>query len=100
MMAALGAGAVTAGFFHLLIHGVFKALLFLGAGAVIHAVGSSDLGRMGRRFAVMPQTAIVFLVGTLALAGIPPFAGFFSKEAVLAGVWEGGLIVTFFMCSP
>ncbi len=97
MMAALGAGAVTAGFFHLLIHGVFKALLFLGAGAVIHAVGSSDLGRMGRLFAVMPQTAIVFLVGTLALAGIPPFAGFFSKEAVLAGVWEGGLIVPFLM---
>jgi len=97
MMAALGARAVGAGFFHLLTHGVFKALLFLGAGAVIHAVGTNDLFRMGRLHRAMPQTAIVFVVGTLALAGVPPFVGYYSKEAVLAGVWEGGLTVPFLM---
>src|SRR3990172_8888819 len=97
MMAALGAGAAAAGFFHLLTHGLFKALLFLGAGAVIHAVGTNDIWKMGRLYRAMPQTAIVFLVGTLALAGIWPFAGFFSKDAVLAGVWEGGLTTPFLM---
>jgi len=97
MMAALGAGASWAGFFHLLTHGVFKALLFLGAGAVIHAVGSNDVGRMGRLAARMPQTAAVFIAGSLALAGVPPFAGFFSKEEVLAGVWGAGLGIPFGM---
>ncbi len=97
MMAALGAGAAGAGFFHLLTHGLFKALLFLGAGAVIHAVGTNDIWKMGRLAGAMPQTLIVFLVGTLALAGIWPFAGFFSKDAVLAGVWEGGLRLPFVM---
>ncbi len=97
MMAALGAGAMGAGFFHLLTHGLFKALLFLGAGAVVHAVGTNDIWQMGRLGRAMPQTMIVFLVGTLALAGIWPFAGFFSKDAVLAGVWEGGLTVPFLM---
>jgi NADH-quinone oxidoreductase subunit L len=95
MMAAIGAGAPGAGFFHLLTHGVFKALLFLAAGAVIHAVGTNDIFRMGRLFRALPQTGIVFLVGTLALAGIWPFAGFFSKEDVLAGVWEGSLLGPF-----
>jgi NADH-quinone oxidoreductase subunit L len=90
MMAAAGAGAADAGFFHLLTHGLFKALLFLGAGAVIHAVGTNDIFRMGGLGRAMPQTAIVFVVGTLALAGVPPLTGFFSKEAVLAGVWDGG----------
>ncbi len=97
MMAALGAGAAAAGFFHLLTHGLFKALLFLGAGAVIHAVGTNDIWKMGRLHRAMPQTAIVFLVGTLALAGIWPFAGFFSKDEILAGVWEGGLTIPFLM---
>jgi len=69
MMAAAGAGAADAGFFHLLTHGVFKALLFLGAGAVIHAVGTNDIFRMGGLFRAMPQTGIVFVIGTLALAG-------------------------------
>ena len=90
MMAAAGALAASAGFFHLLTHGVFKALLFLAAGAVIHAVGTNDIFRMGGLFRAMPQTGIVFIIGTLALAGVWPLAGFFSKEAVLAGVWEGG----------
>jgi NADH-quinone oxidoreductase subunit L len=97
MMAGLGAGAAAAGFFHLLTHGIFKALLFLGAGAVIHAVGSNEVGRMGRLAARMPQTAVVFIIGSLALAGVPPFAGYFSKEAVLAGVWEAGLTIPFGM---
>jgi NADH-quinone oxidoreductase subunit L len=91
MMTAIGAGFSAAGFFHLLTHGLFKALLFLGAGAVIHAVGSNDLSRMGGLSRRMPQTAIVFVVGTLSLAGIPLFAGFMSKEEILGAVWAGGL---------
>ncbi len=91
MMTAIGAGFASAGFFHLLTHGVFKALLFLGAGAVVHAVGTNDITRMGGLARRMPQTAIVFLIGTLSLAGIPFFGGFLSKEEVLAAVWTGGL---------
>jgi NADH-quinone oxidoreductase subunit L len=91
MMAAIGAGFSAAGFFHLLTHGVFKALLFLGAGAVIHAVGSNDLSRMGGLARRLPHTTIVFIIGTLSLAGIPLFAGFLSKEEVLGAVWAGGL---------
>jgi len=97
MMAAIGAGFASAGFLHLLTHGVFKALLFLGAGAVIHAVGTNDIFAMGGLRRRMPQTFVVFLVGTLSLAGIPLFAGFFSKEEVLAAVWVGGLNVPFAM---
>jgi NADH-quinone oxidoreductase subunit L len=97
MMAAAGAGFAAAGFFHLLTHGVFKALLFLAAGAVIHAVGTNDMFRMGGLVHGMRHTAIVFIVGTLALAGVPPLAGFFSKEAILAGVWESGMLVPFSM---
>jgi NADH-quinone oxidoreductase subunit L len=90
MMTAIGAGFSAAGFFHLLTHGLFKALLFLGAGAVIHAVGSNDLSQMGGLARRMPQTAIVFAVGALALAGLPPFGGFVSKEEILGAVLEGG----------
>src|SRR5436190_22995359 len=97
MMAAIGAGVAGAGFLHLLTHGVFKALLVLGAGAVIHAVGSNDIGDMGGLAKKMPQTAIVFLIGTLSLAGIPLFAGFASKEEVLGSVWAGGFHVPFVM---
>jgi NADH-quinone oxidoreductase subunit L len=97
MMAAHGAGAPVAGFYHLLTHGFFKALLFLAAGAVIHAVHTNDLFEMGRLGRAMPKTAIVFVVGALALAGIPPLSGFFSKEAVLAGVWEADLVGPFLM---
>src|SRR3989449_7401043 len=97
MMAAVGAGAPDAGFLHLLTHGLFTALLFLGAGAVIHAVGTNDIFRMGGLFRTMPQTGVVFIVGTLALAGLPPLAGFFSKEAVLAGVWDSGMTWPFLM---
>jgi NADH-quinone oxidoreductase subunit L len=91
MMTAIGAGVADAGFLHLLTHGLFKALLFLGAGAVIHAVGSNDLPRMGGLARRMPQTALLFIVGTLSLAGIPFFGGFLSKEEILGAVWMGGL---------
>src|SRR6187549_1485866 len=97
MMTAIGAGVSVAGFFHLLTHGLFKALLFLGAGAVIHAVGSNDLSRMGGLARRMPQTAIVFVVGTLSLAGIPFFGGFLSKEEILGSVWAGGLVGPFLL---
>ncbi len=95
MMTAIGAGFAATGFFHLLTHGLFKALLFLGAGAVIHAVHGNDLSRMGGLARRMPQTAIVFLVGALSLAGIPLFGGFLSKEEILGAVWAGGLIGPF-----
>jgi NADH-quinone oxidoreductase subunit L len=95
MMTAIGAGVSAAGFFHLLTHGLFKALLFLGAGAVIHAVGSNDVSRMGGLARRMPQTAIVFVIGTLSLSGIPFFGGFLSKEEILGSVWAGGLVGPF-----
>ncbi|MGH7348409.1 MAG: NADH-quinone oxidoreductase subunit L [Candidatus Rokuibacteriota bacterium] len=97
MMAAIGAGWAGAGFLHLLTHGVFKALLFLAAGAVIHAVGTNDIFAMGGLRRRMPQTFGVFLIGTLSLAGIPLFAGFFSKEEILGAAWVGGLTVPFGM---
>jgi NADH-quinone oxidoreductase subunit L len=89
MMAAIGAGFSSAGFFHLLTHGLFKALLFLGAGAVIHAVHSNDLSHMGGLAKKMPQTALVFAIGTLSLAGIPLFGGFLSKEEILGATLAG-----------
>jgi NADH-quinone oxidoreductase subunit L len=97
MMAAIGAGFASAGFLHLLTHGIFKALLFLGAGAVIHAVGTNDIFAMGGLWRRMPQTAIVFVIGTLSLAGVPLFAGFFSKEEILGAVLVGGFPVPFAM---
>ena len=97
MMAAAGAGDHHASFGHLLTHGVFKALLFLGAGVVIHAFHTNDMFRMGGLFARLPWTGVAFLVGTLALAGIPPFPGFFSKEAILAAVLNGGFRIAFVM---
>ncbi len=97
MMTAMGAGFAGAGFLHLLTHGIFKALLFLGAGALIHAVGSNEIYHMGGLRRAMPQTVIVFLVGTLSLAGIPLFGGFYSKEEILGSVWSGGLAGPFWM---
>jgi NADH-quinone oxidoreductase subunit L len=97
MMAAIGAGFAGAGFLHLLTHGVFKALLFLAAGAIIHAVGTNDIFAMGGLGRHMPQTLIVFVIGALSLSGIPLFAGFFSKEEILGAVLAGGLTVPFVM---
>ena len=90
MVAALGAGSVLGGFFHLTTHAFFKALLFLAAGSAIHAVHSNDIGDMGGLAKRMPLTAAAFVVGALALAGIPGFSGFFSKDLVLEAV-EGKL---------
>jgi NADH-quinone oxidoreductase subunit L len=84
MFLGLGTLGYAAGMFHLITHAVFKALLFLAAGSIIHAVGTNDLKRMGGLTRAMPVTYWTFLVGTLALTAIPPFAGFFSKDAVLA----------------
>jgi NADH-quinone oxidoreductase subunit L len=86
MMTALGAGAPEAGVFHLFTHAWFKALLFLGAGSVIHATGRQLVGELGGLARRMPLTAWTFAAAGLALAGIPPFAGFWSKEEILASL--------------
>jgi NADH-quinone oxidoreductase subunit L len=83
MMAALGVGAYTAGVFHLFTHAFFKALLFLGSGSLIHAVHSNNMSDMGGLKKYMPHTFWTFIVGSLALAGIFPFAGFFSKDEIV-----------------
>lgn len=90
MVYAIGAGAIFQSQFHLLSHSVFKALLFLGAGAVIHSVGTRDMQKMGGLSRSMPLTATVFIIGALALAGIPPANGFWSKEMVLESGLQGG----------
>lgn len=90
MMLALGAAGYTAGVFHLMTHAFFKALLFLAAGSVIHAVHTQDIRNMGGLFSRMKLTASLFLIGCLAIAGIPPFSGFFSKEEILLTVWADG----------
>jgi NADH-quinone oxidoreductase subunit L len=92
MFLGLGTGSllgVTAGMFHLFTHAFFKALLFLGAGSVMHAMGNViDMRRFGGLRSVMPITCATFLIGSLALAGFPPLAGFWSKDSVLASVHE------------
>jgi NADH-quinone oxidoreductase subunit L len=85
MVYAIGTGGIFQSQFHLLSHSVFKALLFLGAGAVIHSVGTRDMKRMGGLSRSMPLTCAVFILGALALAGIPPVNGFWSKELLLDG---------------
>jgi NADH-quinone oxidoreductase subunit L len=83
----------TASMFHLFTHAFFKALLFLGAGAVIHAVNSNEMDGMGGLRKSLPITHITFLIGCLAIAGIPPFSGFFSKEDILAAAEHGNKLV-------
>jgi len=101
MFFALGVGGFTAGIFHLMTHAFFKALLFLGAGSVIHALSDEqDLRRMGGLAGKLPWTHGVMLIATLAISGIPPFAGFFSKDEILHdafasghyGIWMVGLV--------
>jgi NADH-quinone oxidoreductase subunit L len=85
MFVALGVGAYSSGLFHVTTHAFFKALLFLAAGSVIHAMGGEqDIRRMGGLKKKLPITFVVFLAGTLAISGVPPFAGFFSKDEILA----------------
>ncbi len=110
MFMAVGCGIYVAGMFHLVAHGVFKGLLFLGSGAVIHAVkGEQNIANMGGLIKTIPVTAITFLIGLLALAGIFPMAGFFSKDAIIMGGYEtygivywlfgfGGAILTALYC--
>ena len=88
MFLGLGVGAFTGSFFHVLTHAFFKALLFLGAGSVIHAVsGEQDMRKMGGLKGKLPITFLTMLIGTIAISGIPPFAGFFSKDEILAHVF-------------
>ncbi len=88
MFVAAGVGAYQASIFHLLTHAFFKALLFLGAGSVIHAMSDEqDMRKMGGIWRAIPVTYGVMWVGSLALAGIPPFAGYFSKDAILEAAW-------------
>src|SRR5205807_500512 len=84
MFIGVGVGAYTAGIFHLVTHAFFKACLFLGSGSVIHAMsGEQDIRNMGGLWKKIPITAWTFLVATIAIAGFPPFAGFFSKDEIL-----------------
>jgi len=89
MFLACGVGAFTAGVFHLMTHAFFKALLFLGSGSVIHALsGEQDMRKMGALWTKIPTTAKTFLVASIAIAGIPPLAGFFSKDSILGHTFE------------
>jgi NADH-quinone oxidoreductase subunit L len=94
MFAALGVGAWRVAIFHLVTHAAFKSLLFLGSGSVIHGSGTQDLRGMGGLWKRMPVTALTWMMGSLALAGIPVWSGFFSKDEIVASVlhaapWAG-----------
>jgi NADH-quinone oxidoreductase subunit L len=90
MFAAVGLGAYAVGIFHLVTHAFFKALLFLGAGSVIHGLrGEQDLRRMGGLAPRMVATTITMTIGAAGLAGVPPLAGFFSKDEILAAAFHG-----------
>jgi len=96
MVMALGVSAYTASVFHLMTHAFFKALLFLAAGSIIHALHhEQDIRRMGGLWKKMPVTGWTFLIGALALSGIPPFAGFWSKDEILLGAYESGNMFLF-----
>ena len=109
MFLALGVGAYAAGVFHVMTHAFFKALLFLAAGSVIHAIGGEqDIRKMGGLSKHLKITSITFLAGCIAIAGIPPFSGFFSKDAILLSAFEhnkvlygialfGALLTAFYM---
>ena len=100
MMLAVGSGAYVAAIFHMVTHAFFKALLFLGSGSVIHALdGDQDMRRYGALRAAMPVTGVTFIVGWLAIAGVPPLSGFWSKDEILAyayysspALWAVGLV--------
>ncbi len=104
MVAALGAGSLLGGYFHLTTHAFFKALLFLSAGSVIHAVHTNEMSEMGGLWRPMKLTASMFAVGAAALAGLPIItSGWVSKDLVLEGLWEGAvhqpvLWVPFLLC--
>ena len=97
MVMAIGVGSVTAGMFYLTTHGFFKALLFLAAGSVIHAVHSNDLKDMGNLFPKMKITAVTFILGAAAMAGVFPFSGFWSKDEILSSALSSGNYLLFIM---
>jgi len=92
MFLACGAGVFAAGIFHLMTHAFFKSLLFLAAGSVMHAMGGElDMRKMGGLWRKLKTTHATFLIATLAISGIPPLAGFFSKDEILTGAYKGPL---------
>lgn len=98
MFMAIGVGAYAAGIFHLVTHAFFKALLFLGSGSVIHSLaGEQDVRKMGGLRKYIPFTSYTFLIGTLAISGIPLLSGFYSKDGILASLIERGYIVHWFI---
>jgi NADH-quinone oxidoreductase subunit L len=97
MMLALGSAGYVAGVFHLMTHAFFKALLFLAAGSVIHAVHTQDIEKMGGLWKKLKVTGPLFLIGTLAISGVPLFSGFFSKDEILIAAWESGNVVQFWL---
>jgi len=97
MMLALGTAGYVAGVFHLMTHAFFKALLFLAAGSVIHAVHTQNIEEMGGLWKKLKLTGPLFLIGTLAISGVPGLSGFFSKDEILIAAWEGGHPVLFLL---
>jgi NADH-quinone oxidoreductase subunit L len=98
MVAACGMGAYVAAIFHLLTHGIFKALLFLGSGSVIHGTHETqDMRKMGGLRTAMPTTFWTYMVGSFALAGIFPLAGFWSKDEIIAHAWFYNVLPAFFV---
>jgi len=96
MFLAVGSGAYVAAIFHMVTHAFFKALMFLGSGSVIHGLGDEqDMRRMGALRKLLPITAITYLVGWLAIAGVPPFSGFWSKDEILLFAYEKSPILWF-----
>ncbi len=93
MFLAIGSGAFVAAVFHMITHAFFKALLFLGSGSVIVAMGhEQDMRLYGRLRKYLPVTSITFMVGWLAISGIPPFSGFWSKDEILGAAWQNGTV--------
>lgn len=95
MVTALGMQGLGAGTFHLITHAFFKALLFLGAGSVIHGTHVQDIRQMGGLFKKMPHTALTFIIASLALAGVPPLSGFWSKDEILLTAFASGHSLVF-----
>ncbi|MCU1357810.1 MAG: nuoL [Acidimicrobiales bacterium] len=96
MFLAVGSGAYVAAIFHMVTHAFFKALLFLGSGSVIHGMGDEqDMRRMGALRKLMPITAVTFIIGWLAIAGVPPFAGFWSKDEILLFAYDKSPVLWF-----
>ena len=97
MVMAMGVGGFTSGMFHLTSHAFFKALLFLGAGSIIHAIGVQDIFKMGGLIKKMKIASITFIIASLSLAGIPPLSGFFSKDEILTVTYEHGYIFLYYL---